>query len=522
MMSMTAILLLAACAAPSDAARGEPSVPATVTLGPVSACPSPRDAVSYTEVGEAVGFQPAPDPDAPHAEGGSVAVLDVDFDGDLDIVVVYQNHTPYLYRRDGGAFTVESVPGVRAPWLLGLTDLDADGLLDLLVGGQPPVVLLGDGVGFGVATDVPTLTGEDTRRNVAKVLAPGDLDQDGAMDLYAVVNAGGFEPTELDLADFVLWGDNSGGFPLAPERAPPASEGRGFDAQVFEWEGEPAIYVANDMGGQFGGDALFTTDGRTLVDQAEACACAVEHNAMGQDVGDWNGDGLADIYVAAVPFNTLMTAQPDGTFVDMALAVNAQGIKEQASFGMTWGAAFLDYDNDGEVDILDAQGDNWFQDQTDPWILPQPIWMLHQVDGAFVEAGEALGLDQLGSFRAVVAEDHNGDGVLDLLVTDVVERPQLYLSEGCTAEGWIEVAAPIDSRVEVTAGGRTWTAWTGTHSGYGGARAPVVHVGIGAEQMVERIMVTTTSGDVHTVEGPLEARRRVYVEGVPGVAIVAG
>jgi len=107
-------------------------------------------------------------------------------------------------------------------------------------------------------------------------------------------------------------------------------------------------------------------------------------------------------------------------------------------------------------------------------------------------------------------------------IPDVVELPQLCLSDGCTAEGWIEVAAPIDSRVEATAGGRTWTAWTATHSGYGGARAPVVHVVIGAEQTVERITVTTTSGAVHTVAGPIEARRRVYVEGAPGVVVEAG
>ena len=517
---MTALLALLACSnAPVDSAGGGDTrdvIDDATTLGPVQPCDAPLPTVSYTEVGAAMGLLAAPDPDGPHAEGGSVAVLDVDYDGDLDAVIVYENHAPYLYRRDGDTFAVETINGVQSPWLLGLTDINADGRLDLLVGGRPPYVLLGDGVGFGAPTALATLTGDEPG-NVAKTLAPGDLDRDGAIDIYAVVNSGSDDGTGLLRADFVLWNDGAGAFTEAPQRAPASSEGRGFDAQVLEWQGQRAIYVANDMGPQYGGNALFTVDGRTLVDQNDACACGIEHSAMGHDVGDWNADGLADIYVAATPFNTLLTAQPDGTFVDVAAAVGAQGIKEQANLGMAWGAAFLDYDNDGHVDILDPQGDNWFRDQENPPILPQPIWMLRQVDGRFEEVSASLGLAQLGSFRSVSAEDHNGDGVLDLLVTEVIAPPKFYLSNGCTADSWIEVAAPIDSRVEVTAGGRTQTAWAQTHMGYGGARAPVVHVGLGAEQSVEQILVTTPQGVVYRVDGPIDARRRVFVGEPPGV-----
>lgn len=464
-----------------------------------------------------MGLEPAPEPADQHAEGGTIAMLDVDDDGDLDFVIGYTQRVR-LYRRDGDVFVGESIDDTIQPMLLTLTDLDGDGLLDLVVAGNQPSVLPGDGVGFGERQRLDTLLDPYTYNSSSKVLAPGDFDGDGAIDLYAVINS----PLSADsvdrtaLSDYAMWGDDSYAPPVDPAAVGAFGQRRGFDGESIEWQGKRAMYVANDMGTQFGGDVLSTVEDRVFVDQTNACFCGIEHSAMGVDVGDWNGDGLADVYVAATPDNSLLTQLSDGSFVDQAAAVNAKGIQEANNQGMTWGAAMLDYDNDGLVDILDAQGDMWTNRDTNPWVLPQPIWMLRQQDGAFVEVGADLGLAQQGSFRSLAAEDLNDDGVLDLLVTDVVERPQLYLSDGCTADGWIEVAAPIDSRVEVTAEGRTFTAWTKTHFGYGGARRPLAHIGLGRAQAVDGIRVTTPLGAVYDIPA-IDARRRVIVGDAPGV-----
>jgi len=56
----------------------------------------------------------------------------------------------------------------------------------------------------------------------------------------------------------------------------------------------------------------------------------------------------------------------------------------------------------------------------------------------------------------VVATHLDGDGVLDIVASDVVGRPHVYRSTGCTAAGWLTVRAPSGSRVVVEAGGHTW------------------------------------------------------------------
>lgn len=490
-------LVWAALACTSDTEDSTPPVAAT--------CEAPASAVTYVEAGQDMGLIESPDPDGPHGEGGSAAVLDVDDDGDLDIVVMYARSPLRLYRRNGDRFDLEELDAGHDPWLLSLADVDADGHLDLLVGGGQPVLLRGNGAGFEPREDLPTKVEPNTLFQVSKALAPADLDGDGAIDLYAVVNAAGGEPEGDALADHVLWGAGDGTFTVG--ELPATAERRGFDASVVPWGDTPAVYVVNDMGPDFGGNVLFSFDGRDATDRTSDCDCGIEHSAMGLDVGDWNADGRADLYVAAVPWNALYTAQAGGGFVENAFAVGAEGIKLQAEFGMTWGAAFIDFDNDGQQDILDAQGDFWFPDDPNLPYLPQPLWLLRQDDGQFTEVGEALGFEQEASHRSVIADDHNGDGVLDLLVTDVVEAPRLYLSQGCTANGWLEVEAPQNSRVEVTVGDRTQTLWTQTKSGYGGAREPRVHVGLGASLEVDALVVTPPNGAPRSLDGPFEAQR---------------
>jgi hypothetical protein len=477
--------------------------------GPVQSCDDPLPGPSYVEVGATWGLRGGPDPSAAHGEGGSLAVLDVDDDGDLDVVLGFTDDAPRLYRRDGDGFSEETLPGF-GPWMATTADVDGDGTLDLLFGGPTPSLLLARDGGFevGVLPELPDATTHEG--TVVKELSAGDLDGDGAVDLYAVVNTGQPDAEDESRADFLLHGDGAGGFTVDEGAVPLALSGRsGFDATWLDWQqdGDLDVYVVQDMGNLYGGNVLHVNDGGVLSDGSEACDCGVTVSGMGLDVGDVNGDGLPDLYVAATGGNVLLESQPDGSLVDTTAARGAAVLDEP--WRMPWGSLILDHDNDGLQDLLVAQGDLWFDPDDDTLPIEDlPLTLLSGDGEGFTDVSAALGLTTLGSWRSAVAADHNDDGVLDLLVSQVVERPSLYVSEGCTAAGWLAVEAPPHARVVVETERGRQTAWTTTESAYGAARPPVAWFGLGDAERVERLIVTLPDGRTSELTD-LAPRRRV-------------
>ena len=131
---------------------------------------------------------------------------------------------------------------------------------------------------------------------------------------------------------------------------------------------------------------------------------------------------------------------------------------------------------------------------------------------AFTDMAPDLELDVLGSYRSAVAADHNGDGVLDLLLTQVVDAPRLWLSEGCTEAGWLAVEAPPGSRVTLEVGDRVYSELVTTCSAYGAAGPPEVHFGLGDAAQVDRLEVRLPDGRIGWLES-VAPRQRVVVSG---------
>ena len=176
---------------------------------------------------------------------------------------------------------------------------------------------------------------------------------------------------------------------------------------------------------------------------------------------------------------------------------------------MAWGAIFVDFDNDGLQDIAVAEGDLWHIHTDDPIVMDMAFNVVRQVAPSQFELANEYGFGQMGSWRSIVASDHNDDGVLDFIVSDVENRPILLMSDGCTANAWLEVGAPHGSRVEVTVGDQTWTGWANTASSFGGAVEPVVHFGLGAADTVDKVSIEKPDGIIVEYDGPLAARRRI-------------
>ena len=494
---LAGVLALAALGACADPAGDSANAPVEegvepLPLGDVQVCDTPVP-LGYTEVGEALGLEGGPDPLATHHHGGSLAVADLDADGDRDIVLGWTQSPPRLWRNEGGRFVAEELPGPDGTFLLHLADLDADGRLDLLVGGfkVDPQVLVQTDAGF-VAWPLFDLPPQARR---ARELSAGDIDGDGLLEVYAVTNAG--SDSDTDRTDFVLRNEGDG---LRYDPAAEVSVGRGFDAvwADADADGDPDVYVVNDVGADYGPNRLLLNDGGQLV-ASEGCTCEIVHFGMGGDAADLNHDGLPDFFLTGVGVNALLESQADGTWVDTIRARAANSLQE--SLHMGWGAVWLDHDNDGRLDILVAQGDRWVQDDEEASydiVYDAPIDLLAgQPDGSFVQVGPALGLATSGSHRSAVADDLNGDGVLDLVVTDVVARPRVYLSDGCTDAGWLRVEAPPHTRVTWEHDGVSHTGWVTAESGYGASHAPFLHIGLGSAPDVAALRLDLPDGRIY-------------------------
>ena len=510
---MIVALALLACEAggPSTMAAGELSLEA----GPPSPCEAPLPSVSYTEVGGTWGLRGDPDVDAEHLGGGFAAVFDADADGDLDVLL---NLTageprvqvgPVLFRREGQGFVEEPIEGLVEALQLSLSDLDGDGDLDVALGGSQRFLAAEEGT--LVPRDLVGMPAE--RAGFVKELEAADLDQDGLVDLYALT-AGASLAGDVG-GDFLLRGVAPGEWSLELLPDPDTARREGFDALWLDADGDDDmdLYVVNDRGDQVGPNVLYRNDGGALVDASEECACGLALSGMAVDAADWNGDALPDLYLAATWDNVLLASETDGTWVDVTQATGADPLApaDEIFSPMSWSAIWLDHDNDGRLDLLSAQGDLWYADDGEGLRRDQPLDLLRWDGEAFVDVAIDLGLDQAGSFRAAVAADHNDDGVLDLLVTEVIERPQLYLSDGCTAAGWLAVEGPVGARVEVVAGGQRQVRWIQTASGYAGAGPARAHVGLGAHQQVDAVRVTLPDGRFAAQVGPMPARRVLRV-----------
>ncbi len=475
-----------------------------IYASPVAICEAPAAEVTWTVVEGSYGITgPAEPDDEQVSSGGGLAVEDLNGDGVLDFVVAFREEPPTVYLSDGaGGLVPQQLSAPRQPIIVSLADINSDGWPDLLFGGSgPSAVFLNEG---GVFTNVPLPTWDNEGK--LEELAPADLDGDGDVDIYGMMAASG-EGNADQRRDVLLWGNGDGTFELDLEGVPQeAADGVGFDSiwLDFDDDGDLDVYVGNDHGAQYGGNALFRNEGGVLVDATPDCACGISMAAMGVDAADWSGDGYPDLIITDAVAWRMLQSLSGSSFVDVSISTGMDvpsGVPE-----MGWGAIWMDWNNDGDLDVLGAMGINIFaedQDESGDGLI------LSDYDPAtgFTNIAAAKGLEQEANMRSVIALDANGDGVLDLFTTQANRAPIFYLSDSCTAAGWLEVYAPPGSRVEIEAGGTTRVDWVTTESSLGAANPPVVHFGLGDTDVVDRMEITWPGGEKVTWEGPFNARR---------------
>ena len=233
--------------------------------------------------------------------------------------------------------------------------------------------------------------------------------------------------------------------------------------------------------------------------------------SMGIACGDVDGDGLPDL--AKTNFysesTTLYRNRGAGIFTD---ATAASGLADPSRFLLGFGAAFLDVNNDGWLDLATANGHVGDFRPEIPWQMPAQL-LVGTGKGNFVDVSDKAGppwrVHRLG--RGLAAGDLDNDGRVDLLIVSQ-NSPLAYFHNRTAAghsltlrlEGTASNRDAIGARVTVTAGGRRLTAWRIGGGSYQSASDPRIHVGLGDAERADQIEVTWPSGRVDQF-GPLAA-----------------
>jgi enediyne biosynthesis protein E4 len=492
----------------------------------------------------------------PESMGSGVAMLDYDNDGWLDLFFVngaklldpmppgtlpdksdprYWNRL-YKNNRDGTFTDVTEKAGLQGRLYgmgVGTGDYDNDGNMDLLVTNLGGNVLYHNN-GDGTFTDVTAKAGMGGSGWCTGACFV-DYDRDGHLDLivsryvewgfssdiYCGEHKPGYRaychPDQFNAITHLVFHNNGDGTftDVSKKCGVGSSPGKGLGVAIddFDGDGWPDIFVANDSVAE----QLFRNnhDG-TFTDVALLSGLAYDQNGhafagMGADFGDYKNTGWPSVFVNALANQKYKLFRNDkGTFDDITDSI---GLGASTMSHSGWGVKWIDYDNDGWLDLFVAQGHVMDNIQlTEPTLrYLEPPLLLRNEQGHFSsvpQQSDPVFMTPLAA-RGAAFGDLDNDGLIDIAINCNNGHAIILHNRGGNGNHWLMLNLTgtssnrdaIGSKIRlVTDNGQQQTRFVSTAGSYISASDKRAHFGLGSSKKLRLIEITWPSGIVQRLE----------------------
>ncbi|MGH8496470.1 MAG: CRTAC1 family protein [Gammaproteobacteria bacterium] len=431
----------------------------------------------FTDVTDAAGIEAT-------GYGMGVATGDVNNDGHVDLFVTNFGPNQLLVNGGDGTFSdataASGISGTNWSVSAAFVDYDRDGLLDLYVGNY---------VDYTLETHKPCRSTTSARDYCSPLVYEPQVDK-----LYHNLGGGRFE----NVSQAAGITDAYGG-------------ALGVIAADFNNDGWPDIYVANDgMPNQLW---INQRDG-SFLDEAVLGGAAVNVDgmpqaSMGVDAQDFDDDGDVDLFMTHLTreTNTLYVNNGDGWFDDRSIA---HGLAQPSLPFTGFGTAWIDYDNDGLLDVLAVNGAvTLIETQVargDVYPLKQANQLFrNQGESRYVEvsgqAGAAFALEEVG--RGAAFGDVDNDGDTDVLVSNNSGPARLLVNQVGARNAWLGVRLADASGKRDVIGARASLVidghprhWRRVHTdgSYASANDPRILFGLGDTKAPQHVRVQWPDG----------------------------
>lgn len=427
--------------------------------------------------------------------GGGISFYDFDNDGWDDLTFLRYNESIKFYRNNQGTFELidldiyDTGEAKHALWV----DYDNDGQNDLFVTFFNGPVKLYKNTGNLNFVDFTQQAGLAGLWGANHSMSFGDYNMDGFLDLF-IGRYSYEEDNSLYSEKNVLMRNNGNGTFMDPHIT---QIDVGINQTLantwidYNKDGLPDLYVVTDRH-YFNNNLFENLGGDNFVDVAPSTGSIADNtDGMTSTVGDFDNDGDLDIFITNIGIEDscrLLVNNNNSNFTESAAFYNV------ANMESTWGASWIDADNDGNLDLMVVSQ----FDTPDP----RNYLYMNQNGNGFVESPQNFQSNAVADSRGIANGDINNDGKTDCVVGNTLEYDSfLWQNTGSggnyikmTLHGTISNKMAIGSWIAMYAGGICYSHYTKCGENYLGQNSQHLIFGLGQSNIIDSIIVKYTSG----------------------------